>query len=93
MKFLGIGKVTKDDDGKVTERCYVAELTEAEADMITGVAGKPHISGRYKPGIEVNVTAVYQKVKRINEKYAEIKAAVIAVKTSADDIDNAIPLT
>lgn len=93
MKFIGLGKVTKNNEGKVIERKYVVELTEAEADMITGVAGKPHISGRYKPGIEVNVTAIYQKVKSINEKYAEIKAAVAAVKTSADDIDNAIPLT
>lgn len=93
MKFIGLGKVTKNDENEVTERLYVAELTEEEADMITGVAGRPHISGRYKPGVTVNVTAIYRKVKRINEKFAEIKAGVIKVKASADEIDNAIPLT
>lgn len=93
MKFLGIAKITKDAQGKVTERRYVVEITEDEADRITGVAGRPHISGRYKPGVTVNITAIYNKVKQINERYAEIKAAVIAVKASADEIDNAIPLT
>ena len=92
MKFIGVGKITK-KDGVVTERKYVAELTEAEADMITGVAGRPHISGRYKPGITVNITAIYNKVKQINQKHDAIKAAVIAVKSHADDIDNSIPLT
>lgn len=92
MKFLGLGKVTKDGQGKVVERRYVVELTEAEIDMITGVAGRPHISGRYKPGHEVNITAIYQKVKQINEKHAIIKSAVRAIKSGADDIDNSIPL-
>jgi hypothetical protein len=93
MKFIGTGKVAKDESGKVTERRYVAELTEAEIDMITGVAGRPHISGRYKPGKEVNISAIYQKVKQINEKHAIIKSAVRAIKSSADDIDSSIPLT
>lgn len=91
MKFLGLGKITK-KNGVVTERKYVVEITEAEADMITGVAGRPHISGRYKPGKTVNVTAIYDKVKAINEKHDEIKAAMISVKASADDINNSIPL-
>lgn len=91
MKFLGLGKVTK-KDGVVTERRYVVEMTEAEADMITGVAGRPHISGRYKPGVTMNVTAVYEKVKKINQKHAEIKAAAVKLRTDAADIENAIPL-
>ena len=93
MEFIGTGKVIKDDEGKVTERRLVAEITEAEADMITGVAGRPHIAGRYKPGVTVNVAAIYEKVKRINEKHAEIKAAAAKLKAGADDIANSIPLT
>lgn len=92
MKFLGTGKVTK-KDGVVTERRYIIEITESEADMITGVAGKVHISNRYRPGVQVNLTAIYNKVKRINEKYAEIVAAAAGVKADADDIANALPLT
>jgi len=92
MRFLGLGKITKDEQGKVAERLYVIEITEAEADMITGVAGKVHISGRYKPGNIANVAKIYDKVKKINEKYAEIKAAAAQVKLDADDIANAIPL-
>lgn len=92
MIFTGIGKVTKDSQGKVIERELLVEITEAEADMITGVAGRPHISGRYKPGKEVNITAIYQKVKQINEKHTIIKSALRAIKSSADDIDNSIPL-
>ena len=90
MEFLATGKINKQDTSKTK---YVVEITEAEADMITGVAGRPHIAGRYKPGVTVNITAIYDRVKLINEKYAEIKAAVITVKANADDIDNAIPLT
>ncbi len=90
MEFLAIGKIDKQDTSKTK---YVVEITEAEADMITGVAGKVHISGRYKPGVQVNVTAIYEKVEQINEKSVEIVAAAEKLKTDADDIINAIPLT
>lgn len=93
MEFLGIGKITKDDKGVVTERQYIVEMTEVEADMITGVAGKPHIAGRYKLGVTVNIAAIYDKVKRINERHAEIVAAATEIKSDADDMVNAIPLT
>lgn len=93
MEFLGIGKITKDDKGVVTERRYIVEMTEAEADMITGVAGKAHISGRYKPGVDVNIAVIYQKVKQINEKQDEIVAAAKELQSDAADMENAIPLT
>ncbi len=92
MEILALGKITK-KNGVVTERKYVVELTEAELDMITGVAGRPHISGRYKPDQLVNITTIYDKVKLINQRHAAIKAGVLTMKSSADDIDNAIPLT
>lgn len=90
MIFLGIGKVNKTAPGKTV---YIAEITEAEADMITGVAGKPHISGRYRPGAKANIAAIYQKVKQINQKHAEIKAAAVELQADAVDMQNAIPLT
>ena len=92
MEIIGTGKITKDEDGNVIQRDIVVEITEKEADMITGVAGRPHQSGRYKPGRNVNISSIYNKVKRINEKHAEIKAAALKVKTDADVISNSIPL-
>ncbi len=90
MEILGIGKVDKQNANK-TE--YIVRITEAEADMITGVAGKPHISGRYKPGVSVNISAIYKKVKSINESHAEIVAAAVEIKSDANDIEKALPLT
>ncbi len=92
MKFLGTGKVTK-KNGVVTERHYIVDITEDEADRIMGIAGRPHISNRYRPGVNVNISAIYDKVKRINDRYAEIIAAATEVKSDADDIVNALPLT
>lgn len=89
MIFVGIGKKSQVQG----ETILLVEMTEAEADMIAGVAGKPHISGRYKPGKNVNVTKIYNKVKQINEKHAQIINATNGIKTKADDIKNALPLT
>lgn len=78
MKILGVGK----------NKAIIAELTEEEIDMITGVHGKPHISGRYKAGKDVNISKTYNKVDKINRKNSELKAAVQKIKSAADDIDN-----
>jgi len=91
MEILGLGKVTK-TDGAVTEREYIANLAEKELDMITGVAGKVHISGRYKPGARINISRIYSKVKHLNEKEAEIKAAAEETKTNANEIIESFPL-
>jgi len=88
MEFLGEGKTTTKQGKKIQH--YIVEISEAEADMITGVAGKVHISGRYKAGIVVDITSVYEKVKNINEKSAQIKASMATVKANADNISNAI---
>ena len=92
MKIIGIGEPRKDEAGKVTDKTILVEMTIDEADMVNGVAGRPHISGRYKAGREIGLTAIYKKVKLINEKTATIKSAVRAIKSSADDIDNNLPL-
>ena len=86
MKIIGTGKKV---GGKSS---IIVEISEAEADMITGIAGRPHISGRYKSGRTVNIAKMYDKVKLINEKYKEIKSAAAKLKSDADDIGNSIPL-
>ena len=90
MKFLGTGKVDKKDSSKTI---YIVEITEDEADKITGVAGKVHISGRYKPGVTVNISAIYDKVKAINERHAEIVAGVKELQADAAELESKIPLT
>ena len=92
MKILGTGKITK-VDGVVTERRLIIDMSEEEADMFTGVAGREHMAGRYKPGIEINITAIYLKVKSINERYAEIIAGAKEIQSDAAEIENTLPLT
>ncbi len=90
MEIIGIGKI---DKTKPAQTEYIVKITEDEADMITGVAGRPHITGRYKPGVSVNITAIYDKVKLINERHAEIVAAAQELQADAADMASAIPLT
>lgn len=82
MNILGVGK----------DKSIIVELTEAEADMITGVAGKVHISGRYKAGKSVNVAEIYNKVDTINKKSVELKAAAVTIRDAVDTIENNIIL-
>lgn len=90
MRFIGTGKVDKTTPSKTI---YIVEITEDEADKTTGVAGKPHISGRYKPGVTVNISAIYDKVKAINERYAEIVAGAKEIQADALEIETKMPLT
>ena len=92
MIILGIGKPIKDDQGNVTSKTYIVELTEGEFDQVTGIAGRPHIASRYKPGRDVNLADVYQRVKYLNEKEAEIKVAANNTIANANDILNAFPI-
>lgn len=92
MKIIGVGKVTKDDKGVVIGREILVSMTEVEADQITGVAGKPHIAGRYKPGIVINISRIYEKVERIIKSEAAIKQAANQTKTHADDIISSFPI-
>ncbi len=91
MLILGIGKKIKEDLKEIQH--YLIDVTEDEADMITGVAGKTHIQGTDKEGVRVNIASIYDKVKRINERHAEIKAAAVELQADAADLENAIPLT
>ena len=92
MIFIGIGKVTR-KDGVVTERRFLIDVTEDEADKITGIAGRPHIANRYKVGREVDIASIYDKVKRINDRHTEIVAAARELQSDAADMVDAIPLT
>lgn len=93
MKIIGKGKPVRNDQQVIIDQTIIVEITETEARKITGVDGKPQISGRFKPGREVNISPVYDKVAKINEKQTELIAAARAVKTSADDILANIVLT
>ena len=87
MKIIGLAK--PDAGGNQNLICT---LKEVEVDKITGVAGKPHTPHRYKAGTDINLGKIYNRVKAINENIDEIRAAMIATKGNADEIDAAIPI-
>ena len=73
-------------------RQYLVSVTEIELDKLTGVAGLPSAGVKYKLGAVVNVGKIYNKVKHLNEKKAEILAAAAVTKTSAEEIENSYPI-
>lgn len=93
MKIIGKGKPVTDEQGKITEDVIIVEMTETEALQVTGVAGKPVISGRFKPGREVNIAEVYKKVEKINTNQTELIAAAESMIASATVIKNNSVLT
>ena len=57
MKILGLGKITK-IDGAADDREYIVSVSEDEIDKITGVFGKTHIKGRYKPEMQIPISSI-----------------------------------
>lgn len=87
MKIIGIGKP---DEHK--NQVVLCELSEIEMDKVTGAAGKGGTPHRYKAGVKVNLSKIYNNVKRINENMDAIKAAAAETKTNADEIEKSFPL-
>lgn len=82
MKIIGISG----------NKGLIVEMSESEIMKVSGVAGKPVISGRFKPGRDVNISPIYDKVEKINTKNAELKTALAAIKTAASDMENSLIL-
>ena len=87
MKILAIAK--PDASGNQNLICI---LKEVEADKITGSAGKPHIAHRYKAGMDLPLSKIYNMVKWINENVEAIRAAMAETKINATEIEEALPL-
>ncbi len=87
MKIIGIGEPLASKN-----QVLICELSEVEADKITGIAGKSHTPHRYKAGAVVNLGKIYNKVKHINEKMAEIWAAAVATGVNAQEIKDSFPI-
>lgn len=87
MKIIGLAK--PDANGNQN---LIVMLSEVEADKITGVAGKTHTPHRYKAGVAVNIGTIYNRVKYINENIDTLKAAMAAAQTSAEEIEDSLPL-
>lgn len=87
MKILGLGKPLASGN-----QVLICQLAEVEVDKITGSAGKPHTPHRYKAGVTINLSPIYNKVKWINENIEAIRAAMAATKVNATEIEDSIPL-
>lgn len=87
MKIIGIGKPKASG-----VQVLICELVEAEVDKITGIAGKPHAPHRYKAGAVINLSKIYNKVRHLNEKMAQILAAADATGVNAQEIKDSFPL-
>ncbi len=79
-------------DGPNDRKEYQVTLTEVEIDKITGIADKPHQTGRYRPGMKLNISAIYNKVKKIAENFTMIKLRMQETKIAAQEIDDNLPL-
>lgn len=78
--------ISKDKD------VIIVEMSEDEAMKISGVDGKPIISGRFKRGREISISPVYKKVAEINTKEKELKKAMADIRSAADAIENSLNL-
>jgi len=87
MEILGIA--TPQQNGNQNLIC---RLTEVEMDKITGIAGKDHTPHRYKAGAVVDTSKIYNKVKYINDNMDKLRAAMVATKVNAMEIENSLPL-
>ncbi len=87
MKIIGLAKPKASG-----VQVLICELVEAEVDKITGIAGKPHAPHRYKAGAVINLGKIYNRVKLINEKIDEIKAAAAQTQVDAGEIEAAFPI-
>lgn len=84
--------VARIKDGPNDRKQYHVMLTETEIDKITGIAGKPHQTGRYVRGMSLNISKIYNRVKTIVTNHAAIKAAMQETRTKAQEIDESLPL-
>jgi len=87
MKIIAIAKPLPSGN-----QVLICEVSEVEADKITGIAGKSYTPHRYKAGAVVNLSDIYNKVKSLNENEEEIKAAAAETKINADEIIGSFPL-
>jgi len=87
MKVIALAKPLESGN-----QVLICEVSEVEADKITGIAGKSHTPHRYKAGAEVNLSDIYSKVKYLNENEEEIKAWAAETKVSADEMIESYPL-
>lgn len=85
--------VAKIKDGPDETKMYLAELSETEIDKVAGVSDKPHVPGRYRPGMTVNLSPIYDKVAQIVGHHAAIKKAMQDTRAKAEEIENMLPIT
>ena len=85
MKIIGVAK-PKPNGTQV----LICELVEAEADKITGSAGKTHQPHRYKAGTVINLSPVYNRQKKISDKIEQLKAALAKSQVDTSELETVL---
>ena len=70
---------------------YLVKATEAELDLISGIAESLHIEGRIQIGNVIKVSELFDKVNTFAENEKDLKSAARALRSTADSIDNLLP--
>ena len=84
--------VARTKDGPDGKRNYLVEMTEIEIDKVSGIANKPHNSGRYRAGKIINVSRTYSRLSKIVERMEEIKVNMQEVRQAAQLIEDNLPI-
>ena len=71
---------------------FLVEATEAELEMITGIAGKPHISGRFEVDTEIAAAEVYKRLEEFTNNKEKLKEAGNSLRQTADSIKGILDL-
>lgn len=86
MEIVGRGQPVNE------QKHYIVDMSEIEIDKILGVADKPHISGRYKPGQILSISKIYNKIKKLAANHIAIKAALQEIRTKTQESINELPI-
>jgi hypothetical protein len=71
---------------------FLIEADEEELDLISGIAGTPHISDRYRVGTEIAPAEVYNRLKEFTNNREKFKQAQNSLRQTADSIQGILDL-
>lgn len=86
MEIIGLAKP------KDNKKRYLIAADEDELDKMMGIAHLPHRPSRYKPGMSIDISPVYNKVKRIAENFEAIKISMQQTRVKAQEVEDDLPL-
>lgn len=84
-----VGRIKDSEDGKPM---YQVVMSENELDRVTGIAGKPHQTGRYTPGLIFNISRIYKRLSKVVKQINAIKLKMAETRAAAQAIEDSLPI-